>query len=183
MTSDSPRFTISRNAGNAAPLGREQIAASIPHSGAMCLLDEVQAWDDTRIRCVATSHRDPHNPLRARGRLAAICGIEYAAQAMAMHGGLLGAASGGRPRVGFLTSVRGIETYVDRLDTLEEPLTVEAERVSGDDNNILYRFTLRCAERVLLSGRAAVMLDASGTICAQGRAHERRIGRAGRCRA
>src|SRR6202012_731614 len=83
MTSDSPRFTISRDAGNAAPLGREQIAASIPHSGAMCLLDEVQAWDDTRIRCVATSHRDPHNPLRARGRLATICGIEYAAQAMA----------------------------------------------------------------------------------------------------
>jgi predicted hotdog family 3-hydroxylacyl-ACP dehydratase len=64
--------------------------------------------------------------------------------------------------------VRSIETYVDRLDTLEEPLTVEAERVSGDDNNILYRFTLRCAERVLLSGRAAVMLDASGTILRAG---------------
>jgi predicted hotdog family 3-hydroxylacyl-ACP dehydratase len=162
MTSDATRLTMS------PPLGREQIAASIPHSGAMCLLDEVEAWDDTRIRCTATSHRDPHNPLRARGRLAAICGIEYAAQAMAMHGGLLGAAGGSRPRVGFLTSVRAIEAHVDRLDTLEETLTVEAERVSGDDNNILYRFTLCCGERVLLTGRAAVMLDASGVVLRAG---------------
>ncbi len=153
---------MTSDATNPPTLGREQIAANIPHSGAMCLLDKVEAWDDTRIHCTATSHRDPHNPLRARGRLAAICGIEYAAQAMAMHGGLLGAAGGSRPRVGFLTSVRGIEPHVDRLDTLEETLTVEAERLSGDDNNILYGFTLRCGERVLLTGRAAVMLDASG---------------------
>jgi predicted hotdog family 3-hydroxylacyl-ACP dehydratase len=150
------------------PLGREQIAASIPHSGAMCLLDAVEAWDDVRIRCTGTSHRDPHNPLRSRGRLAAICGIEYAAQAMAMHGGLFGAASGSRPRVGFLTSVRSVEAHVDRLDTIEETLTVEAERVSGDDNHILYRFTLSCGERVLLTGRAAVMLDASGAVMRAG---------------
>ncbi|WP_206685552.1 hypothetical protein, partial [Escherichia coli] len=34
-----------------------------------------------RIRCTATSHRDPRNPLRSHGRLASVCGIEYAAQA------------------------------------------------------------------------------------------------------
>jgi predicted hotdog family 3-hydroxylacyl-ACP dehydratase len=153
---------MTSDAKHSSTLGREQIAASIPHSGDMCLLDNVEAWDDTRIRCTASGHRDPNNPLRSRGRLAAICGIEYAAQAMAVHGSLHGAASGKRPRLGFLTSVRGVEAYVDRLDTLEETLTVEAERLSGDDNNILYRFSLHCGERVLLTGRAAVMLDASG---------------------
>jgi predicted hotdog family 3-hydroxylacyl-ACP dehydratase len=145
----------------ALPLTRAWIAARIPHSGAMCLLDEVIAWDDTSIRCTATSHRDPHNPLRAHGRLGAVCGIEYAAQAMAVHGAVLSGADG-RPRTGFLASVRGVQAHVARLDTLDAALTIEAQRVSGDSNNILYRFDIQCGQRVLLTGRAVVMLDASG---------------------
>ncbi|CAB3800796.1 hypothetical protein LMG28688_05248 [Paraburkholderia caffeinitolerans] len=147
------------------PLDRAWIAAHIPHSGAMCLLDSVDAWDDTHIRCTATSHRDAHNPLRSQGRLASVCGIEYAAQAMAVHGALAGMQdSTTRPRVGFLASVRGVEARVARLDTFDAPLTVEAERLGGDGNNVLYGFTIRCGDAVLLDGRAAVMLDASGAL-------------------
>ncbi|WP_321860005.1 hotdog family protein [Burkholderia cenocepacia] len=142
------------------PLDRAWIAAHIPHAGTMCVLDSVDAWDAERIRCTATSHRDPHNPLRAHGRLASVCGIEYAAQAMAVHGALLGAHRA-RPRVGYLASVRNVDAFVDRLDTFDAPLTVDAQRVSGDGRSVLYDFALRCGERVLLSGRAAVMLDAS----------------------
>lgn len=171
------------SASQAAPLGRAWIAAHIPHSGAMCLLDSVDAWDDTHIRCTATSHRGVHNPLRSQGRLASVCGIEYAAQAMAVHGALAGtrdgapdvanaaanvvanaAASAARPRVGYLASVRNVEARVARLDTFEAPLTVEAERMGGDGNTVLYVFTVRCGEAVLLTGRAAVMLDASGAL-------------------
>jgi predicted hotdog family 3-hydroxylacyl-ACP dehydratase len=141
------------------PLGREWIAMHIPHAGSMCLLDEVVAWDDERIRCTASSHRDPRNPLRENGRLAAVCGIEYAAQTMAVHGAVLGAVRS-RPRVGFLASVRNVEARVERLDDLDGPLTIDAERVGGDGNNILYRFTICCGECLLLTGRAAVMLDA-----------------------
>ncbi|HIE4197177.1 MULTISPECIES: hotdog family protein [Burkholderia] len=142
------------------PLDHAWIAAHIPHAGTMCVLDSVDAWDAERIRCTATSHRDPHNPLRAHGRLASVCGIEYAAQAMAVHGALLGAHEA-RPRAGYLASVRNVDAFVDRLDTFEQPLTVDAERISGDGRSVLYGFALRCGERVLLSGRAAVMLDAS----------------------
>jgi len=145
------------------PLGRDWIASHIPHDGAMCLLDEVVAWDTERIRCTATSHRDARHPLRSGGRLAAVCGIEYAAQAMAVHGAVL-AAAGSRPRVGFLASVRGVEAHVARLDDLPGPLTIDAERMSGADNTILYGFALRCGERLLLTGRAAVMLDASASV-------------------
>ncbi|MFX1766650.1 hotdog family protein [Paraburkholderia sp. A1RI-2L] len=157
------------------PLDRAWIAAHIPHSGAMCLLDSVDAWDDTHIRCTATSHRDAHNPLRSQGRLASVCGIEYAAQAMAVHGALAGSQDGGqntthasatpgRPRVGYLASVRGVQAHVARLDAFDAPLTVEAERIGGDGNNVLYGFTIRCGDEVLLGGRAAVMLDASGAL-------------------
>ena len=136
------------------------IAAHIPHSGAMCLLDEVVHWNDETIRCTTTSHRDTHNPLRMNGRLATVCAIEYAAQAMAVHGAVLGAAAG-RPRAGFLASVRNVQTHVERLDTLEAPLVVEAERISGDVNNILYRFVVSCNCQPIAEGRAAVILDAS----------------------
>ena len=109
-----------------ATLDHAWIAAHIPHAGSMCVLDRVEAWDAARIRCSATSHRDPHNPLRARGRLASVCGIEYAAQAMAVHGALLGAQQAqtepARPRVGYLASVRGVDAFVDRLDTFALPL-------------------------------------------------------------
>ncbi|WP_321842628.1 hotdog family protein [Paraburkholderia bannensis] len=157
---------------NAVTLDRAWIEAHIPHSGAMCLLDGVEAWDDTRIQCTATSHRDQRNPLRSRGRLAAACGIEYAAQAMAVHGALVGAcgadgstgSADARPRVGFLASVRGVEAHVARLDTLPGPLTIEAERLSGDGTSVLYAFTVRCGAQTLLAGRAAVMLDASGRL-------------------
>lgn len=157
-----------------APLDHAWIAAHIPHGGAMCLLDTVQAWDDTRICCTATSHRDPHNPLRLRGRLSAVCGVEYAAQAMAVHGAILGVlqnpqashdgAPASRPRVGYLASVRNVQAHIERLDTLDTPLTIDAERVSGTGNSILYAFTVRGDDRVLLTGRAAVMLDASAVI-------------------
>ena len=67
-------------------LDRAAIAASIPHHGAMCLLDAVVDWSETAIFCRAVSHTDPANPLRADGRLGAEAGIEYAAQARAVHG-------------------------------------------------------------------------------------------------
>ncbi|MGN6229578.1 MAG: hotdog family protein [Trinickia sp.] len=146
-----------------APLDRAWIAAHIPHSGAMCLLDEVVRWDDETIECIATSHREPHNPLRKDGRLGAVCGIEYAAQAMAVHGAALGAQSN-RPRAGFLASVRSVKMSVARLDTFATPLDVTAARIGGDADNVLYRFTVRCGAQLLLEGRAAVILDARTAI-------------------
>jgi predicted hotdog family 3-hydroxylacyl-ACP dehydratase len=131
-------------------LDREWIAARIPHAGAMCMLERVDAWDAVRIRCSATSHRDAHHPLRRDGRLASVCGIEYA-QAMALHGAARRARRTARPRAGYLASVRNVDAFVDRLDTFE-PLVVEAERIGGDDRTVLYDFALRCGERVLLRG-------------------------------
>jgi len=140
-------------------LDRAGIAARIPHQGAMCLLDAVVDWSETAISCRAVSHADPANPLRADGRLGAAAGIEYAAQAMAVHGALLAAASDA-PRRGYLASVRGVHLHVARLDDLAGELNITAERLSGDGNHILYQFAVSHAGRCLLEGRAAVILDA-----------------------
>lgn len=143
------------------PVGRDWIAAHIPHRGAMCLLDKVIDWNAQRIRCEARNHASPDHPLRAEGRLAALCGIEYAAQAMAVHGALLQSGTATTPRVGYLASVRKVEVRVERLDTLADPLTIEAERIGGDERQVLYEFALRAGDAVLLTGRAAVVLDAT----------------------
>ena len=126
----------------------------------MCLLDAVREWSGEAITCTASSHTAPANPLRADGRLGAANGIEYAAQAMAIHGALL-AGNDGQPRQGYLTSVRGVTLHAARLDDLPGELIVRAERLSGDANNILYQFSVSHADRCLLAGRAAVVLDAS----------------------
>ena len=140
-------------------LDRAWIAAHIPHQGTMCLLDAVLEWDEHHIVCEARSHAAADNPLRAGGRLGAATGVEYAAQAMAVHGGLL-AAPGSAPTQGYLTSVRGLSLHVARLDHLAGPLRVSAERLSGDARLVLYRFKLHHQDRCLLEGRASVVLDA-----------------------
>ncbi len=141
-------------------LGPAWLLVHLPHQGGMCLLDHIDDWDSRRIRCTATSHRARHNPLRSHGRLGAACGIEYAAQAMAAHGVLL-AATDFPPRAGYLTSVREVELLVARLDDIDADLAVEAEHLYGNENTILYGFTISAAERLLLSGRVTVVLDAA----------------------
>lgn len=130
----------------------------------MCLLDCVEAWDQQRIQCRASSHRAADNPLRANSRLGAACGIEYAAQAMAVHGALLASPDSTRAHVGYLVSVRGTQLHVPRLDDIAADLRVEATCITRSENNILYQFNLSAAGRLLLDGRAAVVLDADALI-------------------
>ena len=155
------------------PLDRLWIEQHIPHKGCMCLLDEVLSWDAVRIRCRSTSHRRADNPLRAHGRLGAACGIEYAAQAMAVHGALVAASAplastvatsvrgSIAPAVGYLASVRNVALYVARLDDLPGDLIAAAQRITGDDRTVLYEFAVSCAGQELLRGRAGIVFDAA----------------------
>jgi predicted hotdog family 3-hydroxylacyl-ACP dehydratase len=145
-------------------LTRDDIARRIPHQGTMCLLDDVRSWDEECIHCETSSHLLAGHPLRAHGRLGAACGIEYAAQAMAVHGALVAeSAAGGKsaPRAGYLVGVRGVSLNVERLDTVAGPLTVSAHRITGDANTVLYSFAVQAGAHELLSGRATVVLDAA----------------------
>jgi predicted hotdog family 3-hydroxylacyl-ACP dehydratase len=148
-------------------LDRAWIESHIPHQGRMCLLDEVLEWDAERIRCRGTTHRAADHPLSGHGRLGIACGIEYAAQAMAVHAALSGgamAADGaepGAPTAGFLASVRGVRFYALRLDDVRDDLTCNALRIAGDQGTALYEFDVRAGATCLLRGRASVVLDAA----------------------
>jgi predicted hotdog family 3-hydroxylacyl-ACP dehydratase len=138
------------------PLSRDWIEQHIPHQGGMCLLDEVLTWDATRVQCRSSTHRAATNPLRAHGRLGAVCGIEYAAQAMAVHGALLASANASRV-VGYLASLRNVAMYTARLDDVVTDLVVTAELVTGDERTVLYTFSVSSGGRALLEGRATIV--------------------------
>ncbi len=150
-------------------LDRAWIERHVPHRGRMCLLDEVLAWDAQRLSCRSASHRAAAHPLFAHGRLGVACGVEYAAQTMAVHGALLGGAADGTtpspsatPSAGVLAGVRNMTTHVLRLDDVAGDLMCEASRIAGDALTALYEFEVRSEARCLLHGRATVLLDAAG---------------------
>ncbi len=139
-------------------LDRDAIRALIPHQGAMCLLESARAWSATRIAASARSHLDPANPLRRNGRLAAICGCEYAFQAAALHGALMG---GGVPQpAGRLAALRLGRIAAARLD---DPalgtLAVEAVLELADPGGLIYDFRLADVRgNTLLEGRGTIVL-------------------------
>ena len=135
---------------------RAGIERLVPHRGAMCLLEEVLAWDENAITCRAVSHRDPANPLRRQGGLAAIIGVEYAAQAVAVHGGL--SSNSSRPKSGYLAALRDVVCSVARLDTEREDLVVSATRLAAESGRLLYDFRVEAGGRALLRGRLSVVL-------------------------
>jgi predicted hotdog family 3-hydroxylacyl-ACP dehydratase len=79
---------------------------------------------------------------------------------MAVHGALLAPADSTRPRSGFLVSVRGTTLHVPRLDGIDADLDIEAVCISSSGEHILYHFSLHAAGRLLIDGRAAVVVNA-----------------------
>jgi predicted hotdog family 3-hydroxylacyl-ACP dehydratase len=137
-------------------LAKHELCQLIPHAGAMCLLDYVEHWDETTISCTSRTHMVEDNPLRSNGRLHAACGVEYAAQAIAVHGSLL---SGGASVFGYLVSLRDVRFGVQRIDDVGRQLEVQATRIAADSTGLIYGFRVRAGRNELLSGRAAVFLQ------------------------
>ncbi len=151
--------TTTTTAAAPATLDRAGIALRIPHSGTMCLLDRLESWSPGEIHCVANNHTRADNPLRSASGLLAPAAIEYAAQAMALHGSLV-APPGTAPSPGYIASVRNVRFAALRLDIVAGDLQIRATRLAGGANEVMYAFSVRDLAGVALAeGRAAVVLD------------------------
>jgi predicted hotdog family 3-hydroxylacyl-ACP dehydratase len=141
-------------------LDHAQIASRIPHAADMCLLERVVSWDAQRILCQAISHSSTTNPLRRDGILPATSLIEYAAQAMAVHGSLLsGDASPTAVKQGRLVSVRNVMLQLDDVATVSEPLDIECELLLADSQSSMFSFMVSVQGVTLANGRASVMFS------------------------
>ncbi|MCK6432940.1 MAG: hydroxymyristoyl-ACP dehydratase [Aquabacterium sp.] len=145
-------------------LDRAGILARIPHQGRMALLDALCDWSPAHVHCTATGHTDANHPLRTPGGLLAPAAIEYAAQAMALHGALV-APPQGSPTPGYLASVRQVRLSVATLHDRPGPLHVRAQRLAGDERQVLYTFEVSDSDGVCLAdGRATVVLNTPATL-------------------
>ena len=142
-------------------LTKAEIGRLLPHGESMCLLESVEGWDDLTISCLTATHRDPRNPLRFKGRLTASAGLEYAAQAMGAHVGLVDAARRAEHRIGLVGGVRDVVFATDRLDDLEGWLIVHARRLVEGEQGYMYHFTVAHGICQLIEGRASIFVKAA----------------------
>lgn len=141
-------------------LSKAQFYAFLPHTGTMCLIDKVMTYDSEKILCHTESHRSPDNPLCRQGHLSSIHAIEYAAQAIGIHGALSKNPLEKpleKPKGGYLVSVRNVQIFQDYLHTLEKPLTIEAEKSMANDALWIYTFTVSADDLIIAQGRATIM--------------------------
>jgi predicted hotdog family 3-hydroxylacyl-ACP dehydratase len=136
---------------------RNEIAALIPHQGAMCLLERVIEWDEHHAVLSTATHRSLENPLRLEGRLRSIHLCEYGAQAIAVHGGLCARAAGTQAQPGFLVSLRDVTLNIDFIEALPGELRIRTQRLLVGGGNWQYAFEIRHDETILTLGRAAIM--------------------------
>jgi len=139
------------------PVSKAEIRTLIPHSGLMCLLDEITRWDDESITCVTNTHRDSANPLRRDGRLSVVHAFEYGAQAAAVHGGLRAHSVGATAPPGYLAALRDARLHVVFLDDITSPLQVCANRLFGDGANTVYECRVLANNALLANGRVTII--------------------------
>jgi len=138
------------------------LADLLPHKPPMILLDGIHLCDAERIQCGSRSHLDPFNPMRHDNRLSVFAGVEYAAQAMALHARLTatGEKDFAQPRKGFLAVANKLRAHAFDLDEYKTPLLIEVIKLHGDFNSSQYRFAITVESRVILEGQLiAVMAE------------------------
>ena len=136
------------------PLNQVDFSHLIPHAGSMVLIDQVDTWTAHQIHCSTQSHLLSDNPLRLAGNLSAIHLIEYGAQCMAIHSGLLS----GKSTPGFLAAVRNAHFHIDTLDTLTGSLHIEANAELKIENGAVYLLRISDSyNTLLLDARATVI--------------------------
>lgn len=140
-----------------------EIYAKLPHSGPMRLLEGVESWNETRIRCLTRSHRAPDNPLRGGEGLSSVHAVEYAAQAAAVHGVLRGTLA--EAPVLFLAAVGALQLECRYLDAVGSKITIDAELDGHLGSSVRYRFALLGEERVRARGSITLMPGSGAGEC------------------
>lgn len=131
----------------------------LPHAPPMVLLDSITEHSDTHITCQSQSHLAADNPLRCQGMLSVYAGIEYAAQAMAIHARLSRPNTGSSaPRKGVVAVASRLEASTEYLDDCRQPLIIRADIIAQTDDSTLCSFQITAGEQVLLQGQLTALM-------------------------
>jgi predicted hotdog family 3-hydroxylacyl-ACP dehydratase len=131
--------------------GRAQIERLVPHAGAMCLLDSVTAWDESRIACNSAAP-DAGHPLARDGGVPAVAACEYAAQAVAVHGALVDGMQDASD--GMLAKLAEVDLCMQFLPAAA--LNIRAELLARLPTGCLYAFDVDSMGEPVARGRLIV---------------------------
>lgn len=157
--------------GRPGPVGnvveRAEIERRLPHAGAMCLVDRVDAWSANSIACRAAAPgadhplaASPHVPTDAPPATAAsidaptlhaVATVEYAAQAVALHASLVDEATS--PRAGMLAKLSEVNLS---SRAVQGDLVIQAWLVARSDAGCMYSFDVHDAHGACSSGRLMI---------------------------
>lgn len=117
------------------------VAELVPQSGPMCLLDRVLEHGPGRTVCAV----DPAKSTalaQPDGRVPALVGLEYMAQCIAAHGGLVARARGEAPRPGLFLGARRVSFGVEEF-ARDRALRVEVRHHRGESGLVAFDCELR----------------------------------------
>ncbi len=130
------------------------IETIMPHAGIMVLLDEVLSYDQQSMVVKTTVRNDG---LFGDGQtIPAWLGIEYMAQTVAAHGGMMCYLAGKPINVGFLVGTRRYNCNVATFK-VGVLLTISVERVMGDQGLCVF-FCQVIGEDIDISAKLNVYL-------------------------
>jgi predicted hotdog family 3-hydroxylacyl-ACP dehydratase len=133
----------------------------------MCLIDQIISWDDNELIAHSQSHHHTNNPLRNNHSLSSIIGIEYAAQTMAIHAGLLAEkeknSSPNKNNIGgYLATIRKVAIASNSLcppDTEPlAPLVIQVCVLMRDTQGYTYQFNIHSQHVNIISGQLTIFL-------------------------
>ena len=141
-------------------LNSQEIEQHLPHAGKMSLLDKVTHADLLTLSASAVSHLSSDNPLRFNNKLSCINGIEYAAQAMAIHGFLLSELkqTEASTQTGYIATVRNIDIFSPFFPKTESVIKIEVKQLMSAANGFTYQFHISDGKKALISGKITIFL-------------------------
>jgi predicted hotdog family 3-hydroxylacyl-ACP dehydratase len=146
-------------------MNKIEICKLLPHTGLMCLIDQVISKDKRSLVATTSSHLQADNPLLYNDRINSIIGIEYAAQTMAIHAAIEYIKNNPQQKKsmgGYLATTRNVNIYSDILYRSDSnnfsPLIISVNLLMQDTQGYTYEFTIDCDTNKLISGRLTIFL-------------------------
>ena len=93
------------------------------------------------------------------GKVSTLVAVEYAAQATALHGALLEAAT--RPQAGMLATLRNVDLHGAWFPVNKDCLTIHVKLLSRTDGGCSYSFKVNSAQQPVASGCLLVAFQSS----------------------
>ena len=129
------------------------IAELVPHAKPMILLDRVSAWTPKTLTAEVTLHASSPFCETASNQQAvpAYVGIEYMAQAIAVHGGISERQQNAAVQIGFLIGSRRYSSEVERFKLGKKLCVNIRENMRSDGGLCVFDCTISQNEKVLAS--------------------------------